>query len=156
MYLSAESPYHTQKRPEETTVHLRRASEKTKKRMKMADLKAFVETKLLSKSDKALEKIGHDDPKPLSDQIVRIEYLSLCICFFLSRFIQEYHRSLDTGDEHLSRPSSALSKMFGPLHHQDPTSNLIKGKSMPSLRSVIQYFRLILSFSTLLYSFRTL
>lgn len=38
--------------------------------MKMADLKAFVETKLLSKSDKALEKIGQDDPKPLSDQIV--------------------------------------------------------------------------------------
>ncbi|GLV31802.1 uncoordinated 80 [Carabus blaptoides fortunei] len=115
--LRTESPYHAQKRPEETRVHLRRASEKTKKRMKMADLKAFVETKLLSKSDKALEKIGHYDPKPLSDQI-------------------EYHRSLDTGDEHLSRPSSALSKMFGPLHHQDPTSNLIKGKSMPSLRYI--------------------
>lgn len=35
----------------------------------MADLKAFVETKLLSKSDKALNKIGHDDHK-LSDQVV--------------------------------------------------------------------------------------
>lgn len=48
---------------------------------------------------------------------------------------QEYHRSLDTGDEHLSRPSSALSKMFGHHHHFQP-SNLIKGKSMPSLRLV--------------------
>lgn len=71
--MEIESPYHTQKRVEETaSSHVRRASEKTKKRMKMADLKAFVETKLLSKSDKALEKIGQDDPKPLSDQIVSI------------------------------------------------------------------------------------
>lgn len=57
------------KKSEEDVSHSRRASEKTKKRMKMADLKAFVETKILSKSDKALEKIGHDDHK-LSDQVV--------------------------------------------------------------------------------------
>lgn len=43
--------------------------------------------------------------------------------------LQEYHRSLDTGDEHLSRPNSSMSKMFGPI-----PSNLVKGKSMPSLR----------------------
>ncbi|XP_076295581.1 unc80, NALCN channel complex subunit isoform X10 [Lasioglossum baleicum] len=49
------------------TNHTRRGSEK-KKRMKMADLKAFVETKLLSKSEKALEKIGQEDPKMLFDQ----------------------------------------------------------------------------------------
>lgn len=49
---------------------MRRASEKVKKRMKMADLKAFVETKLLSKSDKALEKIGQDEPKALGEQSV--------------------------------------------------------------------------------------
>ncbi|XP_031838290.1 unc80, NALCN channel complex subunit isoform X9 [Nomia melanderi] len=47
--------------------HTRRASEK-KKRMKMADLKAFVETKLLSKSEKALEKIGQEEPKMLFEQ----------------------------------------------------------------------------------------
>lgn len=41
----------------------RRASEKVKRKMKMADLKAFVETKLLSKSEKALEKIGQEDHK---------------------------------------------------------------------------------------------
>lgn len=63
----SESPYH---KKSDDHLHIRRASEKTKKRMKMADLKAFVETKLLSKSDKALEKIGRDDHKPLSDQIV--------------------------------------------------------------------------------------
>lgn len=37
----------------------------------MADLRAFVETKLLSKSDKALEKIGHDDHQTLAEQMVR-------------------------------------------------------------------------------------
>lgn len=59
----AESPFHNVvKVPEEPTI-TRRASEKVKRRMKMADLKAFVETKLMSKSEKALEKIGHDDPK---------------------------------------------------------------------------------------------
>lgn len=52
------------------TSHTRRASEKSKKRMKMADLKAFVETKLLSKSEKALEKIGQEDSKMLFDQVI--------------------------------------------------------------------------------------
>lgn len=37
--------------------------------MKMADLKAFVETKLLSKSEKALEKIDQDEPKMLFEQV---------------------------------------------------------------------------------------
>ncbi|KAK9704328.1 hypothetical protein QE152_g28369 [Popillia japonica] len=110
--LLAESPYCFHKTNEDSP-HVRRASEKTKKRMKMADLKAFVETKLLSKSDKALEKIGQDEPKLLRNQA-------------------EYHRSLDTGDEHLTRPSSIRSKMFEPL-----PSNLVKGKSMPSLSCLI-------------------
>lgn len=48
-------------------MHTRRASEKSvsKKKMKMADLRAFVETKLLSKSERTLEKIGAEDQKPL-------------------------------------------------------------------------------------------
>lgn len=51
--------------------------------MKMADLKAFVETKLLSKSDKALEKIGQDDPKPLGEHAVGSRrILSVCILSF--------------------------------------------------------------------------
>lgn len=37
--------------------------------MKIADLKAFVETKLLSKSEKALEKIGQEESKPLQEQV---------------------------------------------------------------------------------------
>ncbi|KAF5269335.1 hypothetical protein FQR65_LT02637, partial [Abscondita terminalis] len=44
----------------------------------------------------------------------------------------DYHRSLDTGDEHLSKQTSGASKMFEPL-----TSNLVKGKSMPSLSCLI-------------------
>nr|XP_033339451.1 protein unc-80 homolog isoform X5 [Megalopta genalis] len=98
--------------------HTRRGSEK-KKRMKMADLKAFVETKLLSKSEKALEKIGQEEPKML--------------------FEQDTHRSLDTGDDHLTRPTSTASKIFEAKdvdHIKHPT-NLIKGKSMPSLSCLI-------------------
>lgn len=49
--------------------HTRRASEKIKKRMKMADLKAFVETKLLSKSEKALEKIGQEESKESYEEV---------------------------------------------------------------------------------------
>lgn len=46
----------------------------------MADLKAFVETKLLSKSDKALEKIGQEEPKPLGDHPVGSRrMLNVCI-----------------------------------------------------------------------------
>ncbi|XP_025991098.1 protein unc-80 homolog isoform X11 [Solenopsis invicta] len=102
--------------------HTRRASEKTKKRMKMADLRAFVETKLLSKSDKALEKIGQEEPKML--------------------FEQERHTSLDTGEDHLTaRPTSvpSSSKIFEAkdIDYMKHPSNLIKGKSMPSLSCLI-------------------
>ncbi|XP_076677709.1 unc80, NALCN channel complex subunit isoform X4 [Andrena cerasifolii] len=97
--------------------HTRRGSEK-KRRMKMADLKAFVETKLLSKSEKALEKIGQDDPKMI--------------------FAEDSHRSLDTGDDHLTRPTSTTSKIFEAkdVSHMKHPTNLIKGKSMPSLRYI--------------------
>ncbi|XP_021940294.1 protein unc-80 homolog isoform X4 [Zootermopsis nevadensis] len=114
-----ESPYFGQKQPDDQGSHVRRASEKVKKRMKMADLKAFVETKLLSISEKTLEKIGRDEPKVF--------------------YGQDYHRSLDTGDEHLSRPCSAFAKIFEPKSDLDKakhSSNLVKGKSMPSLRYI--------------------
>ncbi|XP_069694360.1 protein unc-80 homolog isoform X2 [Periplaneta americana] len=115
-----ESPYFGRKQLDDQSSHTRRASEKVKKRMKMADLKAFVETKLLSKSEKTLEKIGRDEPKVF--------------------YGQEYHRSLDTGDEHLSRPCSAFAKIFETKCDQDKSkhsSNLVKGKSMPSLSCLI-------------------
>ncbi|VEN40785.1 unnamed protein product, partial [Callosobruchus maculatus] len=110
--LLAECPYSSQTKSEES-LHKRTASEKSKRRMKIADLKTFVETKLLSKSEKALEKIGQEEPKPLG------------------QISQECHRSLDTGDDNLSsKPQSPITKIF------EPPSNLVKGKSMPSLRSV--------------------
>ncbi|XP_046830154.1 protein unc-80 homolog isoform X11 [Vespa crabro] len=117
--LLAELPCLTCKGHDGESSHTRRASEKTKKRMKMADLKAFVETKILSKSEKALEKIGQEEHKML--------------------FEQECHRSLDTGDDHLTRPTSTSSKIFEAKdvdHIKHPT-NLIKGKSMPSLSCLI-------------------
>ncbi|KAI5631670.1 cation channel complex component UNC80 domain-containing protein [Phthorimaea operculella] len=110
-------------------VMIRRASEKVKRKMKMADLKAFVETKLLSKSEKALEKIGHDDHKFSFHTAVRM--------------ISEYHRSLDHTDD---RPNSALCSNYPPLTPRGLGAaemgdflqcNLIKGKSMPSLSCLI-------------------
>lgn len=75
----SESPYLSQTKSEES-LHKRTASEKSKKRMKIADLKTFVETKLLSKSDKALEKIGQEEhQKPLGDVSVgQTEVLNVC------------------------------------------------------------------------------
>ncbi|KAG5670539.1 hypothetical protein PVAND_000795 [Polypedilum vanderplanki] len=87
----------------------RRTSDR-KKRVKMADLRALIETKFLSKSDRGLEKIGENGK--------RLQH-------------GEIHRSLDTGDDHLSRSTMTLVR--------DSTSNLVKGKSMPSLR----YYRFV-------------
>ncbi|GBP89583.1 Protein unc-80 homolog [Eumeta japonica] len=116
----AECPFSSiPKSPEDEAIMSRRASEKVKRKMKMADLKAFVETKLLSKSEKALEKIGQDDHK------------------FAAFHTAEYHRSLDTADE---RPNSALGRHFSPLAPRLTgdllQGNLVKGKSMPSLRYI--------------------
>ncbi|XP_050309913.1 protein unc-80 homolog isoform X2 [Anthonomus grandis grandis] len=123
--LLAESPYISHTKSSEESLHKRSSSEKGRKRMKIADLKAFVETKLLSKSDKALEKIGQDDPKPL-DQTQPVRFQSIA-----KRVLDDYHRSLDTSEE-ISRKNGGLSKSF------DPTpNNLVKGKSMPSLSCLI-------------------
>lgn len=88
----------------------RRASEK-KRRVKMSDLRTLIETRILSKSDRGLEKIGQEtngSPKELQHT--------------------EYHRSLDASEQQLERSASLICR--------EPTSNLIKGKSMPSLRYV--------------------
>lgn len=55
--------------------------------MKIADLKTFVETKLLSKSDKALEKIGHDEQhQPLGKvSMAQTQVMNVCIfVYFLN------------------------------------------------------------------------
>lgn len=58
--------------------------------MKIADLKTFVETKLLSKSDKALEKIGQEEHhKPLGHVSVgETNVLNVCILFFFLLLIK--------------------------------------------------------------------
>lgn len=84
----SESPYTNQSKSDES-VHKRTASEKSKRRMKIADLKTFVETKLLSKSDKALEKIGQEEHlKPLGHVSVG-ETNVLNVCIFLSSSLLE-------------------------------------------------------------------
>ncbi|XP_055382818.1 protein unc-80 homolog isoform X2 [Condylostylus longicornis] len=89
----------------------RKGSEK-KKKVKMADLRTLIETKMFSKSDRALEKVGLD---PGSNG----KHLEQTEC----------HRSLDTGDKQLSRSASLISR--------EPPSNLTKGKSMPSLSCLV-------------------
>ncbi|XP_066154738.1 protein unc-80 homolog isoform X3 [Euwallacea fornicatus] len=120
-----ESPYINQKQTSDESLHKRTSSEKGRRRMKIADLKAFVETKLLSKSDKALEKIGEYDPKPL-DQSQPVRFQNIA-----KRILDDYHRSLDTGEE-MTRKGPRLSKSFEPI-----LSNLVKGKSMPSLSCLV-------------------
>ncbi|KAH8311397.1 hypothetical protein KR044_006087 [Drosophila immigrans] len=96
--------------PAQPNIAERRGSEK-KKRVKMADLRAFVETKMFSKSEKNLEKVGLDTNS--ANGKIPLQHA-------------EYHRSLDTGEKKLSRSASMITR--------EPASNLIKGKSMPSLR----------------------
>lgn len=77
-----EMPFTSPTKTEDENIMTRRSSEKIKRKMKMADLKAFVETKLLSKSEKALEKIGHDDHKFSFHSAVRM----LSVAIFFSYF----------------------------------------------------------------------
>lgn len=81
----AEVPFASIPKSDEDNIMSRRASEKVKRKMKMADLKAFVETKLLSKSEKALEKIGHDDHKFSFHTAVRMISVDI---FFISWLIK--------------------------------------------------------------------
>ncbi|KAK4295652.1 hypothetical protein Pmani_031795 [Petrolisthes manimaculis] len=112
----------------------------TRKKKKLNELRAFVETKLRSCSEKALEKIGHEESRRSS--------------------ISEDQGGLGVGggghgggggefggsswgiDGEKSRPLSALEKYVEDRHQPCPPSprfppaGLVKGKSMPSLRYV--------------------
>lgn len=98
----------------------RRSSEK-KRRVKMADIaRAFVETKMFSKSDRTLENVGMTEVKQ------HIEKHVASTSPPNATDSVEYHRSLDTTDHQLSRSASMI--------HRTSSTNLVKGKSMPSLR----------------------
>lgn len=112
----------------------RRGSEK-KKRVKMADLRTLIETKILSKSDRALERVGLDvvTGKRLEHVVKPFLQVSQKLgAKFAAISFQEYHRSLDTNEVHLSRSASVITRTS--------STNLVKGKSMPSLRYVLKYF----------------
>ncbi|XP_050101355.1 protein unc-80 homolog isoform X2 [Anopheles aquasalis] len=107
-----DSVYYASKQPSDENslgpLTERKGSEK-KRRVKMADLRTLIETRILSKSDRGLEKIGFD----ANSNGKRLQQM-------------ECHRSLDTGERQLSRSASMISRA--------PSTNLVKGKSMPSLR----------------------
>lgn len=108
----------------------RRSSEK-KRRVKMADIaRAFVETKMFSKSDRTLENVGMHDNNKHHQQQSHHQHQSDKSAASTSppnaSDNPEYHRSLDTTDHQLSRSASMI--------HRTPSTNLVKGKSMPSLR----------------------
>lgn len=125
------------------------------KRRKMADLRAFVETRLLSRSDKTLEKIDKVDAakaaaasgadcRSLLAAPATVRPSNRSLVFFLTRFKNFFFfsplnkddekypavRSADT-ERHLPpRPLSALAGAYLDQH----ALPLAKGKSMPSLR----------------------
>ncbi|XP_041761318.1 protein unc-80 homolog isoform X1 [Anopheles merus] len=113
--LLADAPYYVSKLPSDESslgpLSERKGSEK-KRRVKMADLRTLIETRILSKSDRGLEKIGLD----ANTNGKRLQQM-------------ECHRSLDTGERQLSRSASMISRA--------PSTNLVKGKSMPSLSCLI-------------------
>ncbi|KXJ74140.1 hypothetical protein RP20_CCG014272 [Aedes albopictus] len=111
--LLIDSPYHETKpsNDEQSTPTAERKGSEKKRRVKMADLRTLIETRILSKSDRGLEKIGLD----VGANGKRLQHL-------------DSHRSLDTGEKQLSRSASMISRA--------PSTNLVKGKSMPSLRYV--------------------
>ncbi|KAL5280592.1 unc-80 family protein [Megaselia abdita] len=80
-----------------------------RKRIKINKLKAFVESKVLSKSDRNLEQIGVNSLSNGSSGAMEMES----------------NRSLNIDVNKLCRSASLIAK--------EPISNLIKGKSMPSL-----------------------
>nr|XP_027221615.1 protein unc-80 homolog [Penaeus vannamei] len=102
----------------------------TRKKKKLNELKAFVETKLRSCSEKALEKIGHDDSRRSS---ISDDQQGGAGDFGGS--------SWGVDGEQKSRPHSALEKFVEDRHQpclpspRFPPVGLVKGKSMPSLRS---------------------
>ncbi|XP_038122393.1 protein unc-80 homolog isoform X5 [Culex quinquefasciatus] len=109
--LLIDSPYHAPKpsSDEQSTPTAERKGSEKKRRVKMADLRTLIESRILSKSDRGLEKIGLE----VTGNGKRLQHI-------------DCHRSLDTGEKQLSRSSSMISRA--------PSTNLVKGKSMPSLR----------------------
>lgn len=104
----------------------RRSSEK-KRSVKMVDIaRAFVETKMFSKSDRTLENVGMHDTKHHQQQQHQSDKSAASTSPPNANDNPEYHRSLDTTDHQLSRSASMI--------HRTPSTNLVKGKSMPSLR----------------------
>ncbi|XP_050528266.1 protein unc-80 homolog isoform X3 [Daktulosphaira vitifoliae] len=92
-------------------VHSRQTSERIKKKKKIVDLKSFVGCKLLSKSEKNLQKIDY------INEIIMLE--------------QNSHNTLFTSDE-LS--STLLRKLDFLFQNNKTTTFLNRGKSLPSLR----------------------
>ncbi|CAL4094797.1 unnamed protein product, partial [Meganyctiphanes norvegica] len=107
----------------------------TRKKKKISELKAFVDSKLRSRSEKALEKIGHDDSRHSSisdEQGIDLSGSSWGI----------------EGETGHGRPQSALEQLQGSVEeHEIDTPHednrgitqglLVKGKSMPSLSSLL-------------------
>lgn len=88
IFICIDSPF----KSDDTQSTGRRASEK-KRRVKMTDLRTFVETRMFSKSDRALERVGIDNVKQLehvvfcnricSNLLYLIEYSYNIILYYL-------------------------------------------------------------------------
>ncbi|KAI5728949.1 hypothetical protein M8J77_023574 [Diaphorina citri] len=117
--LLAESPFYLRKgHPDEICAHYRRASERARKRLKLTDLRAYVEAKILSKSERNLLQTGTEEGREMKAG---------------SRL------SLDTGEDPgglkcTRSNATSLARLMGQDSDERQATSLIKGNSMPSLR----------------------
>uniref|UniRef100_A0A8D8LFR6 Protein unc-80 homolog n=1 Tax=Cacopsylla melanoneura TaxID=428564 RepID=A0A8D8LFR6_9HEMI len=117
--LLSESPFYLRKAgvpPDEICSHFRRFNERARKKLKMTDFRAYVEAKILSKSERNLLQASTEDIKTASR-------LSL-------------NTRDDTGGLKCTRSNAtSLARLVGQDSDEPPCSNLlVKGNSMPSLR----------------------
>ncbi|GAB6032279.1 hypothetical protein CHUAL_010920 [Chamberlinius hualienensis] len=140
-----DSPFLQRARQSERFRQHRFSSERVRpKKMKISDLKAFVDSKLRSRSDKQLESIGSRPDVTTAgftaqDETANVDHMSIDdseVAIVNSTVLgireQMYKEPLPP------RPQSALAKLIAQKSEPengigDITSELVRGKSMPSL-----------------------
>lgn len=115
----------------------RRVNSEKKRHVKIGHFKSLIESKIFSKSDRDLQQIGlHPRPeeKQFKDDVSMVLY-SLCVS---NPFVDRIESSLgpfrtqQNGGNSLESDTRQLSRSASVISTKSET-NLVKGKSMPSL-----------------------
>ncbi|KAL1453472.1 hypothetical protein WDU94_007607 [Cyamophila willieti] len=118
---SSESPFYLRKAgvpPDEVCSHFRRFNERARKKLKMTDFRAYVEAKILSKSERNLLQASTEEVDIKTGSRLSLDTRD------------------DTGGLKCTRSNAAsLARLVGQDSDDPPSNNLlVKGNSMPSLR----------------------